>query len=115
MSGHVVGSREIRIVSEKIEITSLSVQVISGLSLNIYPDPDLESCYVAEVDISEKLISKYQVFVSVQHRQQLGNTSIIRRHSKCVIKLIDYQWIVPERNTVIPETEIQNICSKPMN
>ena len=61
MSGQVIGSRDIRVVAEKIEMTNLSIQVISGLSLNIYPDQDLESCYVAEVDISEKLVSKYQV------------------------------------------------------
>jgi len=61
MSGNVIGSREIRVSSDKVDVTGLSVQVISGLTLNILPDVDLESCYHAHVDISEMLHSKYQV------------------------------------------------------
>ena len=61
MSGNVIGSREIHVTSDKVDVTGLSVQVISGLTLNILPDVDLESCYHAHVDISEMLHSKYQV------------------------------------------------------
>ena len=60
MSGNVIGSREIRVTSDKVDVTGLTVQVISGLTLNILPDVDLESCYHAHVDISEMLHSKYQ-------------------------------------------------------
>ena len=61
MSGQVIGAREVRVSTEKVDITHLSVQVISGVLLSLIPDQDLESCYVAQVDITEKLISKYQV------------------------------------------------------
>ena len=61
MSGNVIGSREIRVSSDKVAITSLQVQVISGLTLNVVADTQLESCYHAQVDITEMLYSKYQV------------------------------------------------------
>lgn len=60
MSGHVIGTREMRVAADKVDVSGLSVRLIAGLSLNLTPDPDLESCYVAQVDASDRLHSKYQ-------------------------------------------------------
>lgn len=60
MSGHVIGTREIRVTADRVDVAGLSVRLIAGLSLSLAPDPDLESCYVAQVDASDRLHSKYQ-------------------------------------------------------
>lgn len=55
------GSKEIRVGNDKVALTKLSVQVVSGLQLNISPDSSLENVYVAETGITRKLTAQYQV------------------------------------------------------
>lgn len=60
INGRVIGSREIRVGSDKVSITRLSVQVVSGLQLNINPDGILENGYVAETLVTRHLTAQYQ-------------------------------------------------------
>lgn len=55
------GSKEIRVGNDKVALTKLAVQVVSGLQLNISPDSSLENVYIAETGITRKLTAQYQV------------------------------------------------------
>lgn len=61
ITSRVYGSKEIRVGNDKVALTKLSVQVVSGLQLNISPDSTLENVYVAETGITRKLTAQYQV------------------------------------------------------
>lgn len=61
VTGRVLGAQEIRVVNEKVSITSMKVQVISGVQLSLYPDSDSDNEFVAETIITSKLSAKYQV------------------------------------------------------
>lgn len=50
-----------RVGNDKVGITKLSVQVVSGLQLNISPDSSIENGYVAETSVTRKLTAQYQV------------------------------------------------------
>ncbi|KAJ8975395.1 hypothetical protein NQ317_008610 [Molorchus minor] len=60
ITSRVYGSKEIRVGNDKVGLTRLSVQVVSGLQLNISPDGTLENVYVAETGITRKLTAQYQ-------------------------------------------------------
>lgn len=60
MSGHVIAARELRVTIDKVDVTGITVRPIAGLSLTLTPDPDLDSCFIAQVDAQERLQSKYQ-------------------------------------------------------
>lgn len=60
INGRVIGKREIRVGSDKVSISRLSVQVVSGLQLNINPDGILENGYVAETLVTRHLTAQYQ-------------------------------------------------------
>lgn len=60
INGRVIGSREIRVGSDKVSIARLSVRVVSGLQLNINPDGALENGYVAETLVTRHLTAQYQ-------------------------------------------------------
>lgn len=60
MSGHVIAARELRVAADKVDVSGLSIRPIAGLALTLKPDPDLDSCYVAQVDAQDRLQSKYQ-------------------------------------------------------
>lgn len=60
INGRVIGSKEIRVGSDKVSITRLSVQVVSGLQLNINPDGVLENGYIAETLVTRHLTAQYQ-------------------------------------------------------
>lgn len=60
MSGHVIAAREIRVLADKVDVSALSVRLIAGLSLTLSPDPDLDSCFVAQVEANDRLHSRYQ-------------------------------------------------------
>ncbi|XP_044755298.1 transmembrane protein 132E [Coccinella septempunctata] len=60
ITGRVIGAKEIRVVNDKIFITKLSVEVVSGLQLNISPDSSIENGYVAETSVTRKLTAQYQ-------------------------------------------------------
>lgn len=60
INGRVIGSKEIRVGSDKVSISRLSVQVVSGLQLNINPDGILENGYFAETLVTRHLTAQYQ-------------------------------------------------------
>ncbi|XP_028135128.1 transmembrane protein 132E [Diabrotica virgifera virgifera] len=60
ITSRVYGSKEVRVGNDKVGLTKLYVQVVSGLQLNIYPDSSLENVYVAETGITRKLTAQYQ-------------------------------------------------------
>lgn len=61
LTGRVIGSKEIRVVNDKVSITKLLVNVVSGLQLNVVPDSSGENIYIAETSITRKLSAQYQV------------------------------------------------------
>lgn len=60
INGRVIGTKEIRVGSDKVSITKLIVRVISGLQLSITPDSNVENGYVAETSVTRKLTAQYQ-------------------------------------------------------
>lgn len=61
LSGHVLVSKEIRVVGDKVSVARLAVNVVSGLQLNVRPDAAADSnSYVAETSVTRKLTAKYQ-------------------------------------------------------
>lgn len=60
ITGRVIGAKEIRVVNDKVGISKLSVEVVSGLQLNISPDGSIENGYVAETSVTRKLTAQYQ-------------------------------------------------------
>ncbi|KRT83248.1 hypothetical protein AMK59_4705, partial [Oryctes borbonicus] len=60
MTGRVIGAKEVRVGNDKVGLTRLSVQVVSGLQLNISPDSSIENGYVAETSVTRKLTAQYQ-------------------------------------------------------
>lgn len=60
LSGHVLVSKEIRVVSDKVSVARLAVNVVSGLQLNIRPDTAVDNNYIAETSVTRKLTAKYQ-------------------------------------------------------
>ncbi|KAK9878658.1 hypothetical protein WA026_023108 [Henosepilachna vigintioctopunctata] len=60
ITGRVIGAKEIRVVNDKVGISKLSVEVVSGLQLNISPENSIENGYVAETSVTRKLTAQYQ-------------------------------------------------------
>lgn len=60
LSGHVLVSKEIRVVADKVSVARLAVNVVSGLQLNIRPDAAVDNNYIAETSVTRKLTAKYQ-------------------------------------------------------
>lgn len=60
INGRVIGSKEIRVGSDKVTISRLCVQVVTGLQLNINSDGILENGYIAETLVTRHLTAQYQ-------------------------------------------------------
>lgn len=60
INGRVIGTKEIRVGSDKVSITKVVVRVISGLQLSITPDNYVENGYIAETSVTRKLTAQYQ-------------------------------------------------------
>ncbi|XP_017768079.1 PREDICTED: transmembrane protein 132D isoform X2 [Nicrophorus vespilloides] len=60
ITGRVIGAKEVRVGNDKVGLSRLSVQVVSGLQLNISPDSSIENGYVAETSVTRKLTAQYQ-------------------------------------------------------
>ena len=57
--------------NDRVFITSMKVQVSSGVQLSLFPDTDSENEFVAETTITSKLSAKYQVsLTSSNHYSQ---------------------------------------------
>lgn len=67
ITGRVIGAKEVRVGNDKVWITKLVVQVVSGLQLNISPDTSTENGYVAETSVTRKLTAQYQVIPICTH------------------------------------------------
>lgn len=60
ITGRVIGSKEIRVGSDKVSITRVVVRVVSGLQLTITPDSAIENGYIAETSVTRRLTAQYQ-------------------------------------------------------
>ncbi|XP_058978950.1 transmembrane protein 132B isoform X1 [Musca domestica] len=60
ITGRVIGTKEIRVGSDKVSLIKLSVRVVSGLQLTITPDNSIENGYIAETAVTHKLTAQYQ-------------------------------------------------------
>ncbi|XP_075156682.1 transmembrane protein 132C dtn isoform X3 [Haematobia irritans] len=60
ITGRVIGTKEIRVGSDKVSLVKLSVRVVSGLQLTITPDNTIENGYIAETAVTHKLTAQYQ-------------------------------------------------------
>ncbi|XP_076253606.1 transmembrane protein 132C dtn isoform X1 [Rhynchophorus ferrugineus] len=60
ITSRVYGSKEIRVGNDRVGLAKMSVQVVSGLQLNISPDSSIENGYVAETSVTRKLTAQYQ-------------------------------------------------------
>ena len=63
-SGRVIGAREIKVGNDKVTVDKLEVTVVTGLSMTIEEDQDMEGVLSAHVHIKERLQKKYQVCIS---------------------------------------------------
>jgi len=97
-SGRVVGSTELLVVSERVDVDALVVGVISGVSLSfVGASAELPRTLVANVTLHSQLTHKYQVFMS--HPSALSTTFIC----------FDFSWICrtaccttnPQQNDVV--------------
>lgn len=66
ITGRVIGAKEVRVGNDKVGIARLSVQVVSGLQLNISPDSITENGYIAETSVTRKLTAQYQVCLFIK-------------------------------------------------
>ncbi|XP_054726955.1 transmembrane protein 132C isoform X3 [Anastrepha obliqua] len=60
ITGRVIGTKEIRVGSDKVSLKKLIVRVISGLQLTISPDTGIDNGYTAETSVTNKLTAQYQ-------------------------------------------------------
>lgn len=60
ITGRVIGTKEIRVGSDKVSLSRLIVRVISGLQLTITPENAIENGYLAETSVTHKLTAQYQ-------------------------------------------------------
>lgn len=61
ITGRVIGSKEVRVVTDKVSVSRMLVRVVSGLQLSITADSAIENGYVAETSVTRKLTAQYQV------------------------------------------------------
>jgi len=73
----VVGSSELLIVSERVDVEALLVQVVSGVSLSfVGASVELPRTLVANVTLHRQLTHKYQVLYTTLQSHCLPITSI---------------------------------------
>lgn len=64
VTGRVLGAKEVRVGSDRVTLTGLSVRVVSGLQLSITPEgggAPSNSGYVATTSVTRRLTAQYQV------------------------------------------------------
>lgn len=88
MTGRVIGAKEVRVGSDKVGLTRLSVQVVSGLQLNISPDSSIENGYVAETSVTRKLTAQYQV----SNNEQNLYSSVFSVYYFVVLRIFMYNF-----------------------
>lgn len=57
----MIGAKEVRVGSDKVSVTKLRVNIVSGLQLNISPDTAVDNGYIAETSVTRRLTAQYQV------------------------------------------------------
>merc|ERR1719187_2920008 len=60
LTGHVLGSTEVRVVKQRESVRGLRVRVVSGISLAIRPGTNADGTLVLSTTLGEQLTSKYQ-------------------------------------------------------
>lgn len=97
ITGRVIGAKEVRVGNEKVSITRLAVQVVSGLQLTISPDSSIENGYIAETSVSRKLTAQYQEgLLDIELEWSDGTRTALRQ-----VAVTDYYLLV---DSLDPET-----------
>lgn len=60
ITGRIIGAKEIRVGSDKVNLNRIIVRVVSGLQLIIIPDNTNENGYFAETTVTRQLTAQYQ-------------------------------------------------------
>ena len=60
ITGRILGSKEIRMTSDKETITRLQVNLVSGIKLHVSPADGFDDIFAARVSIGHQLTSQYQ-------------------------------------------------------
>ncbi|XP_050310274.1 transmembrane protein 132E [Anthonomus grandis grandis] len=97
ITSRVYGSKEIRVVNDKVGLKNMQVQVVSGLQLNISPDSTIENGYVAETTVSRKLTAQYQEGLLDIELEFTDNTRTALRD----ISDTDYHLVVESMNPAV--------------
>ena len=61
LTGHVLGSTEVRVVKQRESVRGLKVRVVSGIALAVRPGVNADGTLVLSTTLGERLTSKYQV------------------------------------------------------
>lgn len=69
ITGRVIGAKEVRVGSDKVSVSKLKVNIVSGLQLNISPDSAIDNGYIAETSVTRKLTAQYQVIWMYMYTQ----------------------------------------------
>ncbi|XP_054271015.1 transmembrane protein 132E [Macrosteles quadrilineatus] len=90
ITGRVIGAKEVRVGSDKVSVTKLRVNIVSGLQLNISPDSAIDNGYIAETSVTRKLTAQYQEgLLDMEVDFSDGSTTPLRD-----ISLSDYSLVV---------------------
>lgn len=60
-NGRVLAARIIRVGNDKVEIARVIVNLVTGISLDVYPSQDIPGAWSAKGHIYSKFQSKWQV------------------------------------------------------
>ncbi|XP_046680481.1 transmembrane protein 132E isoform X4 [Homalodisca vitripennis] len=90
ITGRVIGAKEVRVGSDKVSVSKLRVNIVSGLQLNISPDTAIDNGYIAETSVTRKLTAQYQEgLLDMEMEFSDGSTTPLRD-----ISLADYSLVV---------------------
>ncbi|KAL3856880.1 hypothetical protein ACJMK2_011588 [Sinanodonta woodiana] len=59
-NGRVIAAKEIRVGSDKVSVEKMSIQLVSGLTLDIQPSQEIVGALTALAKVHSKLLSQYQ-------------------------------------------------------
>ncbi|XP_039292029.1 transmembrane protein 132E-like [Nilaparvata lugens] len=94
ISGRVIGAKELRVGSDKVSMSRLRVDVVSGLQLNIVPDSGIDNGYIAETSVTRKLTAQYQEgLLDIDVEFSDGTRAPLRE-----VAVTDYQLVVDSLN-----------------
>ena len=82
LTGHVLGSTEVRVVKQRESVRGLKVRVVSGISLAVRPGVNADGTLVLSTTLGERLTSKYQVKKKIQNAPKFACTKFTSKYRK---------------------------------